>query len=86
MIPLLSEGDLVLATDWYWLAGTLRPGDLAVFRHPVYGVLVKQVERVLPGGDLIVRGTRPVSLDSQEIGPVARANVLGKGIWKIRKP
>lgn len=86
MLPLLVEGDLVLAADWYWLTGPLRPGDLVVVRHPVYGVLVKQVEHLLPGtGQLTVRGTRPVSLDSQEFGPLERRAVLGKVIWRVRR-
>jgi hypothetical protein len=84
MVPLLAEGDFVLATDWYRLFGPPRPGDLVVFRHAVHGVLVKQVEGVLPGGTLVVRGTRPVSLDSQEIGPVPAEDVLGKAVWVAR--
>jgi nickel-type superoxide dismutase maturation protease len=81
MLPRLREGDLVLAAGW--LAGRLRPGDLVVLRHPVYGTLVKQVDQLLPGGAVTVKGTRPVSLDSQEFGPVARADLLGKVIWRI---
>ena len=87
MLPLLADGDLVLAADWYWLVGELRPGDQVVFRHPVYGTLVKLVDEIRPAqGVLTVRGTRPVSLDSQEFGPVPISAVLGKVLWRVRRP
>jgi signal peptidase I len=87
MQPLLNEGDLALALDWYWLAGPLKPGDMVVFRHALYGTLVKQVEQLLTDDRrLTVRGTRAVSLDSQEFGPIARADVLGKVVWRVRRP
>ena len=87
MLPLLTEGDLVLALDWYWLVGRLRPGDQVVFRHPDYGTLVKLVDEIRPAqGELTVRGTRPVSLDSQEFGPVPISAVLGKVLWRVKRP
>lgn len=86
MLPLLAEGDLALAVSWYWLTGPLKPGDIVVFRHALYGTLVKQVDQLLPdSGLLTVRGTRAVSLDSQEFGPVARAEVLGKVVWRVHR-
>jgi hypothetical protein len=86
MRPLLEDGDLVLATDWYRLVGQPRPGDQIVFNHPMYGTLVKLVDELRPElGQLTVRGTRPVSLDSQEFGPITSESVLGKVIWRIKK-
>ena len=86
MLPLLADGDLVLAVDWYWLVGTPRPGDRVVFRHPDYGTLVKLVDEIRADkGLLTVRGTRPVSLDSQEFGPIPVDALLGKVIWVVKK-
>jgi signal peptidase I len=86
MLPLLAEGDLALAVNWYWLTGPLKVGDIVVFRHFMYGTLVKQVDRLLTEtGRLTVRGTRAVSLDSQEFGPVAQTDVLGKVVWRVRR-
>jgi hypothetical protein len=86
MRPLLEDGDLVLATDWYRLVGRPRPGDRIVFQHPIYGTLVKLVDELRPGSaQLTVRGTRPVSLDSQEFGPISNTSVLGKVIWRIKR-
>ena len=71
MLPLLADGDIVLVLDWYWLVGAPRPGDRVVFTHPIYGTLVKLVDELRPEtAQVTVRGTRPVSLDSQEFGPI----------------
>ena len=60
MLPLLKDGDIVLASDWYWLVGQLRPGDRVIFKHPLYGMLVKLVDELRPAeGMVTVRGTRP---------------------------
>ena len=86
MLPLLAEGDLVLAVDWYWLVGRPRSGDRVVFLHPHYGILVKLVDEIYPAdSQLTVRGTRPVSLDSQEFGPIPFAALLGKVVWVVKK-
>ena len=86
MLPLLAEGDLVLAVDWYRLVGPLRAGDTVVFHHAVYGTLVKLVDELhSSSGQLTVRGTRPVSLDSAEFGPIPLDSVLGKVIWRVRR-
>lgn len=77
--PLLMDGDIILAVGLRFLMQPLVPGDLVVFRHPVYGQLVKQVERFSADGQAVyVRGTRPVSLDSAEFGPIARAQISAK--------
>ena len=87
MRPLLEDGDLVLATDWYGLVGRPRPGDRIVFQttrcmEPWSSWSMSCGQRL---GQLTVRGTRPVSLDSQEFGPISLSSVLGKVIWRIKK-
>ncbi len=87
MTPRLADGDLVLVFPWFGWLGPLRAGDCVVFTHPDYGVLIKQVVALQPAAaTLTVRGTRPVSLDSQEFGPIPLKAVLGKVIWVVRKP
>jgi hypothetical protein len=76
----------VLVLDWYWLTGAPRSGDRVVFRHPIYGTLVKLVDELRPKtAQLTVRGTRPVSLDSLAFGPIPLSSILGKVVWVIRK-
>ena len=77
--PLLMDGDVILAVGLRFLLRALKPGDLVVFRHDVYGQLVKQVERISPDRQQVfVAGTRPTSLDSAEFGPIPRAQISGK--------
>ncbi len=84
--PLLVDGDLILAVGLRLVLQRLKPGDLVVFRHSVYGQMVKQVERFSESGDRVfVRGTRPTSVDSLEFGPVPRANLTGKVVWRFKR-
>lgn len=83
--PLCEDGDYVLAVHPR-LAGAIRPGDIVVFRHSVYGTMIKQVERVLPESDEIyVVGTHDRSVDSRQFGAVSRQAVIGKVIWHIKR-
>lgn len=84
--PLLMDGDLILAVGLRLALQRLKPGDLVVFRHSVYGQMVKQVERFsADGGQVFVRGTRPTSVDSLEFGPVPRADLTGKVVWRLKR-
>ncbi len=84
--PLLMDGDVILAVGLRLALRRIQPGDLVVFRHEVYGQMVKQVERLAPGGEhLLVRGTRPTSVDSADFGPIPRAALVGKVLWRIKR-
>ena len=66
---------------------SLRVGDILVFRHPVYGTLIKRLESLSPDGEeLFVVGEHAESADSRQFGPVRRRAVIGKVIWHFRKP
>jgi nickel-type superoxide dismutase maturation protease len=85
--PQIREGDYVVITTIPFFLNRLRPGDVIVFRHPSYGVMIKRVERVLSEGDtLFVIGDHPHSLDSRRFGPVPRRDVVGKMVWHIARP
>lgn len=84
--PLLMDGDIILAVGLRPVLNRLKPGDVVVFTHSVYGQMVKQVERIsAEGGQVFVRGTRPASVDSAEFGPVPRASITGKVVGRIKK-
>jgi signal peptidase I len=84
--PLLMDGDIVLAVGLRLSFKPLAPGDLVIFRHEVYGQLVKQVEHLSPdGSQVFVRGTRPGSVDSLEFGPLARPAIAGKVVWRFKR-
>jgi signal peptidase I len=83
--PVYQEGDFVLVSKIPFLVRPPKVGDVVVFRRAPYGLLIKLVERVLPDGKLWVAGTRPVSVDSYEFGPVKREDLEGKVIVHFKK-
>jgi nickel-type superoxide dismutase maturation protease len=85
--PQYREGDFVLISKIPFLFGALQAGDVVVFRHPLYGLLIKQVREVSPDGrELFVVGTQENSIDSRIFGTISRRSLLGKVIWHLRKP
>jgi len=87
LLPEYLEGDFVLAVKIPFFLDTFQKGDVVLIRHPDYGVLIKYIEQVLPGGETyLVIGTHPLSIDSRTFGAVHKRNLIGKVIWHIRKP
>jgi signal peptidase I len=85
LLPLFQDGDYVLAVHPL-IAGSIRPGDVLVFRHMVYGTMIKRVERLGPGrNELYVVGTHDGSIDSRDFGPIRRQDIIGKVIWHIKR-
>lgn len=84
LAPEYSPGDFVLTSRLPVRLRRLRRGDVIVFRHPVYGRLIKRVEDVA-GCDLNVVGSREFSVDSGVIGRVPLGSVLGKVIRHWRR-
>ena len=82
--PLYEDGDYVLVVHPL-LAGGIKMGDTIVFRHPIYGIMIKQVERVAPGSIIYVVGTHERSVDSRQFGAISRKDVIGKVIWRIKR-
>ena len=84
--PFFETGDYVLIVKAPFLLRSFHPGDILVFRHPVYGVMIKRLEQVSPeGAEFYLLGTHPESTDSRQFGPVARKNIIGKVIWHISR-
>ncbi|MEJ2707678.1 MAG: S26 family signal peptidase [Anaerolineales bacterium] len=87
LLPVYREGDFVLISKIPFFFHSLSKGDVIVFRHEIYGTMIKLVQRVDPEKDQIfVVGTREQSVDSRQFGPVQRKDLLGKVIWHIPKP
>jgi len=85
--PLYKEGDFVVITTLPFFLRRLRQGDIIVFKHGLYGELIKIVDRLLPEEDAIyVIGTSEDSLDSRRLGPISRAAIKGRVLWHIAKP
>jgi nickel-type superoxide dismutase maturation protease len=87
LLPDYKEGDYVVVTTISFFFDSLKQGDVVVFRHPVYGTMVKRVERVCHAEqEIFVVGSHPQSLDSRQFGPIPKSWVTGKMLWHIAKP
>ena len=81
------QGDYVLVVKIPFVLRRLKPGDVIVFRHPAYGVMIKCLERFSDDGEeLFVLGSRPDSNDSRSFGYIPRRWVEGRVIWRIARP
>jgi len=69
LYPEYRNGDYVI-TAWSPLAfKRLKLGDIIAFKHPQYGLLIKQVVRILHSQQLLeVRGMILESIDSRTFG------------------
>ncbi len=85
LAPGYHDGDYVLVRSVR--RRSIKPGDVVVFRHHSYGLMMKQVERIDAGGkEFHVVGTQPGSLDSRQLGPISGDLIVGKVIWHIERP
>ena len=84
--PFFLEGDFVVVSKIPFVLRKVKSGDIVVFRHPVYGTMIKKVERISPDGEeIFVLGTHPESTDSRQFGSLHRNQLIGKVIWHIGK-
>src|SRR5512145_780596 len=85
MTPEFSEGDFVLVAKIPFFL-SVRAGDVVVFHHPPYGMLIKRVQEISPDGqELTVWGTNSNSIDSRTFGAIDFKEVLGKVIWHVKR-
>ena len=85
--PEYREGDFVLIVKIPFSFLRYQVGDVVVFRHALYGMLIKRVEHIQPqDGGLFVVGNHPDSVDSRRFGAVPPQAILGKVIWHVRRP
>jgi nickel-type superoxide dismutase maturation protease len=84
--PFFLEGDFVVVSKIPFILRKIKAGDMVVFRHPVYGTMIKKVEHISPDGEeYFVIGTHPESTDSRQFGPLRRRQLIGKVVWHIGK-
>ena len=48
--PDYNQDDYVLITSLGYLLSHLKAGDIIVFKHPVYGTMIKQIQSIDPVG------------------------------------
>lgn len=85
--PDYKEGDFVVIVKIPLFLRSLGSGDVVVFDHPVFGVMIKRVESYDPNQEAVtVLGNQPDSIDSRRFGPIPKSSVTGKVILHIRNP
>ena len=84
--PFFVQGDYVLVVKIPFVMRRLKPGDVIVFRHPAYGVMIKRLERLSENGEeFFVLGSHPESNDSRSFGSIPRRWVQGRVIWRLAR-
>lgn len=87
LLPEYREGDFVLVSKTPSFLGPIREGDIVVFKHPEYGILIKKVSVVYPHSrEYFVLGTHGQGADSRLFGNISHQNIIGKVVWHIRRP
>jgi signal peptidase I len=81
MLEVLDEGDFVLIRR-LGLKSPIKVGDVIEISHPRLGNIVK---RVLDCDEthIWVKGDAFNSIAPSDIGPVSRATVVAKALWRI---
>ena len=86
LLPAYRDGDFVLASKIPYLFSAVQGGDVVVFRHQVYGTMIKVIDSIIPDtGEIRVVGIHDHSVDSREFGSIRRRDILGKVIWHIKR-
>jgi signal peptidase I len=82
--PEYQSGDFVLISKIPFLFHPPRSGEVIGFKHPAFGLLIKQIETFNPHTrQLTVLGTHSDSIDSREFGAVPLHQIIGKVLWHI---
>lgn len=82
--PIYQDGDYVIVSRLPILFSSPRPGAVIVVDHPVYGRLIKRVERIEAGGArLFVVGENCESVDSRAFGAIPRQWVRAQVILHV---
>jgi len=84
--PEYREGDFVLIAKIPLGFRSIREGDVVVFKHPLYGLMIKKVRQVGPENQIYVTGTHEKSVDSRQFGAVSQDWIMGKVVWHIGRP
>jgi len=82
MSPAIPDGSYVVATRWFRLS-MLRPGQRVILNHDTHGQMIKTIEFIDRTGTVWCRGENPLSLSVAQIGPVNKAQILGRVLLVI---
>ncbi len=75
MSPSYNDGDYCLALPLP--RGWIRPGQIVLFEHPAYGLMIKRVSAADPNG-IRVAGDAPASIAGADLGVIGWSDVRGR--------
>lgn len=85
--PFFLSGDFAIIRTFPQRIPDLKIGDTVVVRHPVLGLLIKQVRDVNAAqGYLEIEGAHPDSVSSQKLGKIPFQDLVGKVLFQIKSP
>lgn len=86
MSPDFQDGDFVALTTLPFFLKRLKVGDIIVFEHQLYGILIKRIASFDPEtAEAYVEGAHADSLDSRRLGTIRRDAIRGKVIAHFPK-
>jgi signal peptidase I len=74
------------------LSPSFLPGDYVLigkcsYLFGGYGLMIKEIERINSElGQIHIKGSHPLSVNSSKMGPIAAVDILGKVIWHFKNP
>ena len=85
--PFYLPGDYILICKCFYFSGSLNRGDIVVFTHSSYGLMIKEIDRInFELQQIHVKGSHPLSVNSSKIGPIAITDILGKVVFHFKNP
>ena len=84
MLPRYRDGSYLLLIPLYRFWPRPAIGDALVVKHPRLGTLVKTLERCDRNGNYWLKGENPNSISSQDIGAIARSQVIGRVVMAFQ--
>lgn len=85
--PCYKNGDFVISCKTPIFLDKIYPGDIVVFNHHEFGIMIKKVMHLnKKGTEIFVMGTTDNSIDSRQFGFISPREIIGKVIFHIRKP
>lgn len=82
--PFFLPGEYALVWHAPRRFSNLSQGDIVVFNHDDYGLLIKKIVHNYPDMKyIVVEGIHPDSLSLEKIGRIPYANIIGKVLRRI---
>ena len=85
MAPVIADGSFVFVKTKL-KKGKIQFGHKLIIRHKRYGHIIKTVEFIDRNGVIWCRGENPLSVTTEQIGPISIEQILGRVLFSISPP